>query len=81
MAERTSTLQPPSGFSRRDFLRGSGAVAAGAALHQTAAAVAQEVKGVAVVAGATTIKLDVNGKSHVKVAANDPAGSPAISSI
>jgi xanthine dehydrogenase YagT iron-sulfur-binding subunit len=68
MSKRTSTLKPPSGFSRRDFLRGSGAVAAGAAMQQTAAAVAEEVKGAAVASGPTTIKLDVNGKTHdVKV--------------
>jgi xanthine dehydrogenase YagT iron-sulfur-binding subunit len=68
MSERTSTLQPPGGFSRRDFLRGSGAVAAATAMHQTATAVAQEAKGVPGATGATTIKLDVNGKSHdVKV--------------
>ena len=68
MSERTSTLQPPGGFSRRDFLRGSGAVAAATAMHQSSAAVAQQVKGVAVAAGPTTIKLDVNGTTHdVKV--------------
>jgi xanthine dehydrogenase YagT iron-sulfur-binding subunit len=68
MSERTSTLQPPGGFSRRDFLRGSGAVAAATAMQQTATAVAQEAKGVAIAKEATAIKLDVNGKSHeVKV--------------
>ena len=69
MSERTSMLKPPSGFSRRDFLRGSGAAAAATAMHQTAAAVAQEVKvGVAVVSGTTALELDVNGKKHeVKV--------------
>ena len=68
MRESTSTLKPHSGFSRRDFLRGSGAAAAATAMHQSAVAVAQEVKGVPGAAGPTTIKLDVNGKSHdVKV--------------
>jgi xanthine dehydrogenase YagT iron-sulfur-binding subunit len=69
MSERTSTLKPFSGFSRRDFLRGSGAAAAGAALQQTATAVAQEVKqGAAVVSEATALELDVNGKMReVKV--------------
>jgi xanthine dehydrogenase YagT iron-sulfur-binding subunit len=69
MSERTSTLKPFSGFSRRDFLRGSGAAAAGAALQQTATAVAQEVKqGAAVVSEATALELDVNGKKReVKV--------------
>lgn len=67
MAQRTTTLDP-SGFSRRDFLRGSGAVAAAATLHQqTTAALAQE-KGAKVAAGPQTISLDVNGKSQqVKV--------------
>jgi xanthine dehydrogenase YagT iron-sulfur-binding subunit len=64
MAQRTSTLRPPSGFSRRDFLRGSGAAAAATALHTSAAAVAQEVKGVAVLAGEQSIELNVNGKAH-----------------
>jgi len=52
-------------FSRRDFLRGSSAVAAAASL--TAAAVqadAQQASGVAIVSGATGISLDVNGKTH-----------------
>jgi xanthine dehydrogenase YagT iron-sulfur-binding subunit len=64
MASSTTTLDPKSGFSRRDFLRGSGAAAAGAAIAQeTTAALAQE-KGAKVVSGSKTIKLDVNGKSH-----------------
>jgi xanthine dehydrogenase YagT iron-sulfur-binding subunit len=68
MASSTRNLSPPSGFSRRDFLRGSGAAAAATALaQQTTAALAQE-KGAKVVSGETTITLDVNGKSHqVKV--------------
>src|SRR5262245_18018207 len=67
MAQRTTLLEPEkSGFSRRDFLRGSGAVAAAATLHQQTAA-AQE-KGAKVAAGPTTITLDVNGQSkQVKV--------------
>jgi len=68
MAQLTSSLKPPAGFSRRDFLRGSGAVAAASALHQQAAAAAQEAKGTAVVAGEQSIDLDVNGKT-VKVKA------------
>jgi xanthine dehydrogenase YagT iron-sulfur-binding subunit len=68
MAQLTSSLKPPSGFSRRDFLRGSGAVAAASALQQQAAAAAQEAKGTAVVAGEQSIDLDVNGKT-VKVKA------------
>jgi xanthine dehydrogenase YagT iron-sulfur-binding subunit len=68
MASSTRNLDPQSGFSRRDFLRGSGAAAAATALHQqTTAALAQE-QGAKVVSGTTTIKLDVNGKTHeVKV--------------
>jgi len=68
MASSTSTPDPKSGFSRRDFLRGSGAAAAATALHQqTTAALAQE-KGAQVASGPQTIKLDVNGKSsEVKV--------------
>src|SRR5262245_7655185 len=64
----TSTLDPKWGFSRRDFLRGSGAAAAGAAIHQqTTVALAQE-KGAKVASGPQTISLDVNGKSQqVKV--------------
>ena len=64
MAQTTSTLDPRSGFSRRDFLRGSGAVAAGAALQAQATAVAEEIQGVKVIAGATALKLNVNGKDH-----------------
>lgn len=68
MASSTTILDPQAGFSRRNFLRGSGVAAAGAALaQQSSAALAQE-KGAQVVSGSTAIKLDVNGKSHeVKV--------------
>jgi xanthine dehydrogenase YagT iron-sulfur-binding subunit len=69
MAQRTPTLEPDkSGFSRRDFLRGSGAVAAAATISQeTRSALAQE-KGTKVASGPQTISLDVNGKSQqVKV--------------
>jgi xanthine dehydrogenase YagT iron-sulfur-binding subunit len=68
MAQLTSSLKPPSGFSRRDFLRGSGAVAAASALHQQAAAAAQEAKGTAVIAGEQSLDLSVNGQA-VKVKA------------
>jgi xanthine dehydrogenase YagT iron-sulfur-binding subunit len=59
---------PKSGFSRRDFLRGSGAVAAAAALQaQTATAVADD-QATKVVSGWTDLELNVNGKVHkVKV--------------
>jgi xanthine dehydrogenase YagT iron-sulfur-binding subunit len=68
MAQHTSSLKPPSGFSRRDFLRGSGAVAAASALQQQATAAAQEAKAAAVIAGEQSIDLSVNGKT-VKVKA------------
>jgi xanthine dehydrogenase YagT iron-sulfur-binding subunit len=68
MASSTRNLSPPAGFSRRDFLRGSGAAAAATALHQQATTALAQEKGAKVVAGETTITLDVNGKSHqVKV--------------
>lgn len=64
MAQRSTTLDPPSGFSRREFLRGSGAAAAAATLHQqTTAALAQE-KGAKVVSGKQAITLNVNGKDR-----------------
>ncbi len=68
MATRTRNPEPKPGFSRRDFLRGSGAAAAATALQaQTSAALAQD-KGVKTASGPTTIKLNVNGKTHdVKV--------------
>lgn len=68
MAQRTPTLDPPSGFSRRDFLRGSGAVAAAASVsQQTTAALAQEA-GAKVASGPQTITLNINGKDQqVKV--------------
>ena len=68
MAQRTTTLDPHSGFSRRDFLRGSGAVAAATAIsNETTAALAQE-KGAKVASGPQTITLNVNGKDQqVKV--------------
>jgi len=64
----TQNADPRWGFSRRDFLRGSGAVAAATALsQQTTAALAQD-KGAAVVSGTTKLTLDVNGaQKQVKV--------------
>jgi xanthine dehydrogenase YagT iron-sulfur-binding subunit len=70
MAQGTVTrnLDPQSGFSRRDFLRGSGAVAAATALHQQSAAALAQEKGAQVTSGETTISLDVNGQAkQVKV--------------
>jgi xanthine dehydrogenase YagT iron-sulfur-binding subunit len=64
MAQRTTSLSPREGFSRRAFLRGSGAVAAATALvREPAAAVAQQAAS-QVVAGPTTITLDVNGQAR-----------------
>lgn len=58
-----SKNQPGSGggFSRRDFLRGSGAVAAATALQGNAASAAEQ-GGPQVIRGATQIELTVNGK-------------------
>jgi xanthine dehydrogenase YagT iron-sulfur-binding subunit len=64
MAQRTTSLSPREGFSRRAFLRGSGAVAAASALvREPAAAVAQQVAP-QVVTGPTTITLEVNGQAR-----------------
>jgi xanthine dehydrogenase YagT iron-sulfur-binding subunit len=63
-AERSGGSRPFSGFSRRDFLRGSGAVAAATAIHQQATAAAQEAAGTKVAEGKQTITLSVNGKDH-----------------
>ena len=62
MAHRTGIAEPASGFSRRDFIRGSGAVAAATALAQQSQALAQQAKGTKVVSGEQTITLNVNGK-------------------
>src|SRR5205823_1061871 len=68
MASSTTTLDPKSGFSRRDFLRGSGAAAAATAIHQQSAVALAQEKGAKVTSGETTITLNVNGKdSQVKV--------------
>ena len=62
MAHRTGIAEPASGFSRRDFIRGSGAVAAATALAQQSQAIAQQAKGTKVVSGEQQITLNVNGK-------------------
>jgi xanthine dehydrogenase YagT iron-sulfur-binding subunit len=54
----------PGGFSRRAFLKGSGAAAAATALAGSEGLAADEPKGATVVAGQTTITLDVNGEKH-----------------
>jgi len=54
-----------SGFSRRDFFRGSGALAAATALQAQTAEAQNQAQ---VVSGETSITLNVNGKEHtVKV--------------
>src|SRR5687768_14405536 len=62
MAHTTAIEKPGSGFSRRDFFRGSGAVAAATALATQSQAFAQQTKGKKVVSGEQTITLNVNGK-------------------
>ncbi|MFP6612674.1 MAG: (2Fe-2S)-binding protein [Pirellulales bacterium] len=60
-----STSENGSGFSRREFLKGSSAAAAATALGTAAAeAVAEEKGAKKVISGATTVSLTVNGKSH-----------------
>ena len=51
-----------SGFSRRDFFRGSGALAAATALQQSTEAAQNQ--GPDVVDGETSFTLNVNGKDH-----------------
>jgi xanthine dehydrogenase YagT iron-sulfur-binding subunit len=59
---------PASGFSRREFLRGSSAVAAATLATQQAVGQDQQQQGAAVVSGWTEITLNVNGRDHrVKV--------------
>ena len=59
------TSENGSGFSRREFLKGSSAAAAATALGTAAAeAVAEEKGAKKVISGATTVSLTVNGKSH-----------------
>jgi xanthine dehydrogenase YagT iron-sulfur-binding subunit len=64
MPTSTTTLDPKSGFSRRDFLRGSGAAAAATAISQQAATALAQDKGAKVASGTQTITLDVNGKQQ-----------------
>ena len=57
-----------AGFNRRDFLRGSGAVAAATALQAQVARAADEKTGPEIVRGEKTITLNVNGENRsVKV--------------
>jgi len=68
MPTRTKELNPPGGFSRRDFIKGSGAAAAASALATQTQALAQDAKESAIIKGEQTITLSVNGKD-VKVKA------------
>jgi xanthine dehydrogenase YagT iron-sulfur-binding subunit len=69
MTELKNKTGTKSGFSRRDFFRGSGALAAATALQTQTAEVAQ---GAQLVRGQTSITLNVNGEDHaVKVATTD----------
>jgi xanthine dehydrogenase YagT iron-sulfur-binding subunit len=53
-----------AGYSRRAFLKGSGAAAAATALAGGQGVLAEEQKTSTVVSGPTTITLDVNGQKH-----------------
>jgi xanthine dehydrogenase YagT iron-sulfur-binding subunit len=64
MSKREEPARGQSGFSRRAFLRGSGAAAAATALATGAAQAVEEQKTSGVVAGQTSIMLDVNGAQH-----------------
>lgn len=63
MTESWNSPLGGSGFSRRDFLRGSGAVAAATSITVSATQAAEESTGsVPILRDATRIKLDVNGQ-------------------
>jgi xanthine dehydrogenase YagT iron-sulfur-binding subunit len=64
MRDSKHNTDTKSGFNRRDFLRGSGAVAAASALHAQTAAAAEQNQGPEVVRGEKAIMLNVNGKDH-----------------
>lgn len=67
MTDLKSKTARKSGFNRRDFFRGSGAIAAATAL-QTQTADAFQDQSPQVITGETSITLNVNGKDHqVKV--------------
>jgi xanthine dehydrogenase YagT iron-sulfur-binding subunit len=62
-SERATGSPKSGGYSRRAFLKGSGAAAAATALAGGSGLVAEETEP-SVVAGQTTITLDVNGEKH-----------------
>jgi len=59
-----SATSARSGFSRRAFLKGSGAAAAATALSAADTLAAENAKASTVVAGRTTITLNVNGQNQ-----------------
>ena len=63
MANNFSEL-PPDHFSRRSFLKGSGAVAAASAMASVPTTVSAQQADAGLVAGETEIKLNVNGVQH-----------------
>ncbi|MCA9120534.1 MAG: (2Fe-2S)-binding protein [Planctomycetaceae bacterium] len=63
MTDLKNKAAQKSGFNRRDFFRGSGAIAAATAL-QTQSADAFQDQSPQVISGETTITLNVNGKDH-----------------
>jgi xanthine dehydrogenase YagT iron-sulfur-binding subunit len=63
MTDSKNKPGPKSGFSRRDFLRGSGAAAAATALHTQHEADAQQSES-DVVRGRQTVTLSVNGEER-----------------
>lgn len=68
MSDTTRGPDPHTGFTRRSFLKGSGAVAAAATVASQMAEAADEAAKKKVARGATEITLNVNGKQHkVKV--------------
>jgi xanthine dehydrogenase YagT iron-sulfur-binding subunit len=64
MSKSEQQAHGASGFSRRAFLKGSGAAAAATALAGGPGLVAEEQKSTPVVSGLTTITLEVNGQPH-----------------
>jgi len=59
-------MAPPSSdnFSRRSFLKGSGAAAAATAITQNVASAAEQTAAADIVSGWSTISLNVNGRDH-----------------
>jgi len=64
MKDRQQSDPPKSGFSRREFFKGSGAAAAAAALAQAPAEILAQQPNAVVEPGLRTITLSVNGTQH-----------------